>query len=147
MSVIVGFDHHPASMVALQRAGDLAAALGTHVHVVHVTSVSDGTLATHGGGEPTTAVTSDQVRVAGALDGLDVQWTFHRRDDGDPAHALLEAASQYDASIIVVGRPEDGLGAALGHMVTGAVARTLIRRSPLPVLVVPNSERREWGPW
>lgn len=147
MSVIVGFDHHPASMVALRCAGDLAAALGTHMHVVHVTSVSDGALATHGGGDSTTPATGDQVRVAGTLDGLNLEWTFHRRDDGDPAHALLEAAAQYDASMIVVGRPEDGIGAALGHMVTGAVARTLIRRSHLPVLVVPNSDARDHGPW
>ena len=147
MSVIVGFDHHPASMMAVRCAGELAAALGAHVHVVHVTSVSDGALATHGGGESSTPATSDQVRVTSALDGLNLEWSFHRRDDGDPAHALLEAAAQYDASLIVVGRPEDGIGAALGHMVTGAVARTLIRRSRLPVLVVPNNEPHDHGQW
>lgn len=58
---------------------------------------------------------------------------------GDPVDALIAAASQYAATMIVVGRPQHGISATIGHIVSGAVARNLMRRSPIPVAVVPET--------
>ncbi|HUO39635.1 MAG TPA: universal stress protein [Mycobacterium sp.] len=139
MALVVGFDRHPASRAALRFAGELAGALNVPLHVVHVADLSDSSL-----GEPTpdapelTGRRSDpQQHVAATLDPAQVQWTYHRMD-GDPVAALLQAAAEHAAEMIVVGRPEQGIGAVFGHIVTGAVARTLIRRSRRPVVVVPE---------
>ena len=75
--------------------------------------------------------------VQAALQAVPVRWTYDLTD-GDAVDALLAAANAHAALMIVVGRPEPGLGAALGHMLTNAVTRTLIRRSPRPVVVVPD---------
>ena len=72
------------------------------------------------------------------LESTGVQWSYHLVS-GDPVAALIEAASEHAASMVIVGRPEQGIGATLGHIVSGAVARGLIRRSPRPVVVVPSS--------
>ncbi|WP_045376778.1 universal stress protein [Mycobacterium kyorinense] len=56
--------------------------------------------------------------LAGALGAADLQWTFHQIR-GDPAEALLDVA-------------------ALGHIVSGSVARNVLRHSHRPVVVVPE---------
>jgi nucleotide-binding universal stress UspA family protein len=40
--------------------------------------------------------------------------------------------------MLIVGRPEHGVGAAVGHLITGSVARNVLRRSNRPVVVVPE---------
>lgn len=134
MALVVGYDRHPASRSALLFAGELAGALNVPLHVVHVADLSDSDL----GAEPPKPAEDELRPVRDALESTGVQWTYHRLS-GDPVAALIEAASQHAAWMIVVGRPEQGLGATLAHIVSGAVARNLIRRSPRPVVVVPES--------
>lgn len=57
------------------------------------------------------------------------------------AMEILDSRGRPAPCVRAVGRPhgpERGLGAALRHIVTGAVARTLIRRSERPVVMVPD---------
>jgi hypothetical protein len=44
--------------------------------------------------------------------------------------------SAYAASMVVVGRPQRAIRSILGHIVTGALARNLLRHSPRPVVAV-----------
>lgn len=128
MALVVGYDSHPASRVALVFAGELAGALNVPVHVVHVV---DG---------PDTAERDADLqrqRVVDALGGTDLQWTYHR-ESGDPAEVLVKAADEHSALMLVVGRPETGVEAALGHLVAGSVARNVLRHSRRPVVVVPE---------
>ena len=140
MVLVVGYDRHPASRAALLFAGQLAGALNVPLHVVHVADASDSTL----GVEPPTPaddpqhLQAEQRPVRTALENTGVQWSYHVMS-GDPVAALITAASEHAASMIIVGRPNKGVGATLGHIVSGAVARGLIRRSPRPVVVVPES--------
>lgn len=137
MALVVGYDRHAASRAALLFAAQLAGALNVALHVVHVTDVSDSTL----GAEPPTSaddqqhLQAEQRPVRAVLESTGVQWSYHLVS-GDPVAALIEAASEHAASMVIVGRPEQ---ATLGHIVSGAVARGLIRRSPRPVVVVPTS--------
>lgn len=136
MALIVGYDRHPASRAALRFAAELAGALNVALHVVHVADVADTSI-----NAPPTAPADqrqrgiDPTQIA-ALLPAGSQWSYHLMD-GDPVAALIEAASEHAASMIVVGRPEQGFSAAIGHIVSGAVARNLIRRSPRPVVMVP----------
>lgn len=125
MALVVGYERHPASRAALVFAGELAGTLNMPVHVVHVV---DGP-----GGDSE----AERQRVADALGAADLQWTYHRIR-GDPAEVLLAAAEEHSASMVVVGRPQHGVEAALGHMVTGSVARNVLRHSLRPVVVVPE---------
>jgi nucleotide-binding universal stress UspA family protein len=140
MALVVGYDRHPASRAALRFAAELADALNVALHVVHVVDRSDtpiGAQASASGGADQRYLEGERRHVGAALDAANVQWSYQVLD-GDPVSALLGAASEHAAFMIVVGRPEQGLGATLGHIVTGTVARTLIRRSQRPVVVVPD---------
>lgn len=71
-----------------------------------------------------------------ALDGSGVRWSFVTLA-GDPARALGRLAESADASIIVVGTRERGLGARFEELLVGSVAVHLTHRQHRPVLVVP----------
>jgi nucleotide-binding universal stress UspA family protein len=137
VALIVGYDRHPASRAALLFAAELTAALNVPLAIVHVADLSDMI-----GAEPSASTDErhadlERQRIAAVLSN-EVRWSYCLVG-GDPVDALIEAASQYAASMIVVGRPQQGISAAIGHIVSGAVARNLMRRSPIPVVVVPES--------
>ncbi|BBZ15338.1 universal stress protein [Mycobacterium branderi] len=125
MALVVGYDRHPAGRAALVFAGELAGALNVPLHVVHVVN---------GRGADFDA---ERQRVADALGAADLQWTYHQIR-GDPAEVLVQVADEHSASMLVVGRPQHGPEAALGHVVTGSVARNVLRHSRRPVVVVPE---------
>jgi nucleotide-binding universal stress UspA family protein len=56
---------------------------------------------------------------------------------GDIAAAILSAAADHHAALVVVGRR--GLGRVKAAML-GSVSDTLVREAPLPVLVVPGHD-------
>ncbi|UQX09746.1 universal stress protein [Candidatus Mycobacterium methanotrophicum] len=130
--LVVGYDRHPASRAALVFAGELAGALNAPLHVVHV--VDDADTAPPNSTSRDVDLDAECRHVADALG--DVQCTYHRLR-GDSASVLLQAARQHGASMLIVGRPEQGIGAAFGHMITGNVARNLLRCGDRPVVVVP----------
>lgn len=142
MAVVVGYDRHPASRAAVLFAGELAGALDVPVHVVHVVDMSDRAAANaEGSGDGAHTLDTESPDIPGhvgdALDWARVQWTYDLRQ-GDPAASLLQAADEHAATIIVVGRPQQGIRAMAGHLVGGGVARNVLRHSTCPVAVVPG---------
>lgn len=140
MALVVGYDRHPASRAALLFAGGLARALDMPVHVVHAVDRSDSAFI----GTPDGAADAVERRLSGErqhvgqiLDAAYVRWTYHLLD-GDPVAAILKTADDCAATLIVVGRPQHGIGPSVSHLVTGAVARNLLRHSTRPVAVVPE---------
>jgi nucleotide-binding universal stress UspA family protein len=75
-------------------------------------------------------------RLHEALDGSGIGWSFVTLA-GDPARALGRLAESADASVIVVGTRERGLGARFEELLVGSVAVHLTHRQHRPVLVVP----------
>ncbi|MDP9989466.1 nucleotide-binding universal stress UspA family protein [Arthrobacter oryzae] len=75
-------------------------------------------------------------RLQDALDGTGIDWSFATLS-GEPARALGRLAESTDASVIVVGTRERGLGARLEEVLVGSVAVHLTHRQHRPVLVVP----------
>ena len=57
---------------------------------------------------------------------------------GDPASALVEAAEQWGADLIVVGSHQQG---AIEHFFVGSVAEQVLKKARVPVLVVKVGER------
>lgn len=75
-------------------------------------------------------------RIADQLDGTGVRWTFVLLA-GEPARSLGRYAASINASMIVVGTKEHGLGPKFEGLVTGSVALHLAHRQNCPVLMVP----------
>jgi nucleotide-binding universal stress UspA family protein len=75
-------------------------------------------------------------RLQEAFDGTGIRWSFVTLA-GEPARALGRVAESTDASVIVVGTRERGLGARLEELLVGSVAVHLTHRQHRPVLVVP----------
>ncbi|MEE2523619.1 universal stress protein [Pseudarthrobacter sp. J75] len=81
----------------------------------------------------------DQLRsiLGQALEGQGVEWSL-RTLAGDPSRALGRLAADCDASMIVVGTPEHGLGHRLSEMLNGSISAWLSHHQSCPVLVVPD---------
>jgi nucleotide-binding universal stress UspA family protein len=137
--LVVGYDRRPASRAALVFAGELAGALNVPLHVVHVVDDADDavTAASTSTSRDTGDRDAESQYVADALDPVNVSWTYQRLR-GDPGTVLLDTMNEHSASMLIVGRPEHGVGAAVGHLITGSVARNVLRRSNRPVVVVPE---------
>jgi nucleotide-binding universal stress UspA family protein len=75
-------------------------------------------------------------RLQDALHGTGVRWSFVTLS-GDPARALGQLAESAEASVIVVGTRERGLGARFEELLVGSIAVHLTHRQHRPVLVVP----------
>ncbi len=75
-------------------------------------------------------------RLSAVLSPYGISWSY-RRMAGDPARTLGRLAQKVDASVIVVGTRERGMGHKLEEMLTGSVAVHLAHRQCTPVLVVP----------
>lgn len=140
MSLVVGYDRHPASRAAVLFAAELAGALNVPVHVVHVVDMSDSAISGTSTGSAEAVerrLSAERQHVGEALDATHVEWAYHLLT-GDPVKALLKTADDCAARLIVVGRPQHGIGPALSHIVTGTVTRNLLRHSTRPVAVVPE---------
>ncbi|WP_426997490.1 universal stress protein [Pseudarthrobacter sp. N5] len=83
------------------------------------------------------AVTEELKAMIGtSLKGGSVDWTL-RTLAGDPARALARLAAESNASMIIVGTPERGMGHRVSEALNGSVAAWLSHHQDHPVLVVP----------
>jgi nucleotide-binding universal stress UspA family protein len=78
------------------------------------------------------------------LDAAGVRWSFLTLT-GDPARALGQLADSANASVIVVGTREPGLGTRLEQLLVGSVAVQLTRGQHRPVVVVPLARQHDPG--
>jgi nucleotide-binding universal stress UspA family protein len=91
------------------------------------------------------AVRSELSELVGAEnEGLPVEWTL-RLLTGDPARALGRLAHDVQASMIVVGTPERGLGHRLSEVLNGSVGSWLSHHQSRPVLIVPTRHAAHAG--
>jgi nucleotide-binding universal stress UspA family protein len=124
------FSEH--SEAAFRLASEFARDYRAHLVVLHV--LSKQTLAY---GEILSAPEEDQYRV-NALDALHkIQpgnrtiSIEHHLVEGDPATAIIQAARQFAADLIVMGMHGR---TGLSRLLMGSVAEQVVRRAPCPVL-------------
>jgi nucleotide-binding universal stress UspA family protein len=130
-----------------QRASDLARKLGAQVVLLYAvqlpTGVSAETAVTPGGMPSLDALQRDAHDQLSALaqdflgKGIDVRY---RVDVGPPVDAILEAAGEEGATMIVMGTHGRR---GLTRFFLGSVAEQVIRRAPCPVLTVRADEDME----
>jgi nucleotide-binding universal stress UspA family protein len=133
-AIVVGFDGSPAAERALDRAAELAGDRGRVVLVsantqLESTGVVDEPILDSPSAEQRDAVLD---RGAAALRerGIEPQVIAA---DREPAEALVQAARDTDARMIIVGSTGSGY---VAHAILGSTAENVIRRAPCDVLVV-----------
>jgi nucleotide-binding universal stress UspA family protein len=134
-AIVVGYDGSEPGRAALDHALGLAGELGDRVTVVFgyaPPGIWGGEIADHEQaieelGGRVTAEARERAAAAGAE--IDVQLVAKRASE-----ALLEAAEQRDARMIVVGGTGDG---AIKGILLGSTAMKLLHLSDRPLLVVP----------
>lgn len=137
--ILVATDFSDASKAALRCARELAAQLGSTLHVMHVVL------------DPSSQPWAAEA-FAMPLGALILEWQEHARRDllaalpvearanavivtpvGSPYAEIIHYASDQHVDLIVVGTRGRG---ALGHLLLGSVAERVVRKAPCAVLTV-----------
>ena len=141
-TIVVGIDGSPTAQIALEKAIELAGEAGACLHVV---SAYEPTPARVTGGAPagedyalSPTFKADAV-LQRALDrasdaGLRIE---QHAPKGSPADALIAAAEENDADLIVIG----SVGMQGPKRIFGSVPNSVSHRSPCDVLIVHTQER------
>jgi nucleotide-binding universal stress UspA family protein len=133
--LVVGYDGSDCSKAALDKACELAKELGDKVVIVFGYApggYGGGEIPTHREAveeiaEKVTAEASQRAAAAGAEHEV-------RLKPLKPSHALLEAAAEHEARMIVVGSYGE---APLKGVIIGSTPYRLLHQTERPVLVVP----------
>ena len=130
VTVLVGVDGSPASDEALSEAGDVAAAFGAAVVVVHVNQVVtvDGVALV----EPEVDALAELRRAVATLTCRGLRVTAEMPVDRSAANGIVTAAERQHADLVVLGsrRPSH-----VGGLLLGGVAHEAIHRLRCPVLL------------
>jgi nucleotide-binding universal stress UspA family protein len=140
--IVVGVDGSANSRRALAWAAGLARAFNAEIVAVHAVG-----LLTHLDAGPPVPSQGHRDAIGLAFAG---EWTSQLEEsglsfervmlDGSPVPALLGAADDYDADIIVVG--SRGLG-GFPELLLGSTSHQLAQHAGRPVLIVPPSQESE----
>lgn len=145
MTVLVGFAEGRGARDALELGAALAEALDESLTVVTVVRRTWGTPSVPGVDaefiewtrrEADDVLSSARERVAELAPDRDV--AFRRVEGRSVPAALLDAATEHDASVVVLGSAADG---SLGQVVIGSTADRLVHSSPVPVAIAPRGYR------
>jgi len=127
MTIVVGYVPTPEGEAALIRAGEEARLRDEKLVVVSLTRGESGAAAAY----PQTSALSRMVSdIKG--DGVDVE-VQHKEQAGDPAEAILAAADEVAASLVVVGLKKRS---AVGKLMLGSTAQTVMLGAKCSVLGV-----------
>ncbi|MEO0559107.1 MAG: universal stress protein [Bacteroidota bacterium] len=142
-TVLCALDFSDGSPRALIAAADFAERAGADLHLLHVDPLFRARLATTPGGD-STAVFRQRVeafvnQALGAEDAFDVLApTVHESYGESPADGILRYAEEIGAGLVVTSTHSRQ---GLDHLLLGSVAAEVLRRSTVPVLVVPEQSQ------
>lgn len=144
MIILVAVDLSPASNKVVAAAGDVADLTGASVYVLHAAEPEPDFVGYDAGPEVVRTQVAEELRrehrevqaLAESLRerGLDATALLVR---GPTVETTLKEADSLDAGLIVVGTHGHG---AVYDVLIGSYSAGIIRRSKLPVLVVPIRE-------
>jgi nucleotide-binding universal stress UspA family protein len=133
--VVLGYDGSDEAKAALDETIRLFTGTGTEVVVVFAYDISplDGAAVADFKAELDRIADQETTRALEDLEAAGIEATA-LHVSGKPADAIIEAALETAARMIVVGSPKRG---PLASAVLGPVVLSLAQRSPAPLLVVP----------
>ena len=141
MNILVAVDLSPASQIVVEAAGRVAKLTGAKIYVIHAAEPEPDFVGYDAGPEIVRTQVANELR----QEHRDVQALAQKlRDDGLDATALLvrgptvetmlKEADSLEAELIVLGTHGHG---AVYDVLIGSYSAGIIRKSKLPVLVVP----------
>jgi nucleotide-binding universal stress UspA family protein len=137
--ILVPVDFSPHSAKAVNVAVEFAKAFSAEIHLLHAYSLPIGVVGPYDYQIPANILGEMRESAARRIDeevkkvaNLDVK-TTGIITEGVPTQAIVEAAEQIGADLVVMGTR--GL-TGLKHVVLGSVAERTIRHAPCPVLTV-----------
>jgi nucleotide-binding universal stress UspA family protein len=150
-TILVATDGSDDSDAAVEAALDLAHDTNGRLLVLSVVPEGEGASEDGGGSdsdaEPPARDEDEEVIEANDLtnDVVDhaVEWGIEATPlvwEGEPADAILAAAESEGADVIVIGSSGKS---GVGRMLMGSVSDDVIRRAPVPVMVVRAPRERE----
>lgn len=137
-ALVVGFDRRPESEAALRVAADMGRRLRARLRVVHAIDLADYPIdpdEVEWEDQARRALASERQTVAEVLADYPESWSYQVWRSS-PTHAIIWAADQVDALMIVVGKRGEGWRTVLDRLVSPSVSHRLINRCGRPVLVV-----------
>lgn len=137
-NVLVPLDGSQLAERAIPYAATLARAAQARLRLLHV--MPDTPAAAASGKELDVAARLEML--AGQLRARDVQATAHTVTGESPATAIVHAASDPPADVVVMsthGR------SGIGRWLYGSVAEAVLQQLDVPVLLIPASSRHPWS--
>lgn len=144
MNLVVAVDLSPASDPVIEAARRVAEATGAHVHVLHVAEPDPDFMGFEAGPEVVRGQLADEYRrehqavqaFAEALrgDGIEATALLIR---GPTAQATIRQAERLGAELIIVGSHGRS---AIYDVLVGSYSAAILRKSRIPVLVVPTRD-------
>ncbi len=140
--IVVGTDGSATAQRAVERAADLAGALGTTIEIVTSYAVAHPNWIASAGGMAVTVPTHEEIRAEAevvlqraqrSLAGRGLQVGTHLCE-GDPSDALMTIADDLGAAMIVVGNR----GMTGARRVLGSVPNRVSHHADRAVLIVPT---------
>jgi universal stress protein A len=133
--IVLGYDDRATSKRALERAGQVAKALGSELIVTSVAPLMINIGRSAGPGDPTDPPSEhiEELKHARSyLEGEGIQADYVPAM-GDPAQTIAELAKERGADLIVLGTHEPGV---LGRLFGQSVTETVAHKVHCDVLVV-----------
>jgi glycine betaine transporter len=138
--ILVPVDFSAASRAALWRAGELAAALGSTIELLHVVDLPEPQHVISEGHVPLPpeyrqeVSRSAQDHLRDWLETAQIPVPIHRvLADGSPFVEIVKYAREHAVDLIVMGTHGRG---GMSHLVLGSVADKVVRTAPCPVMTV-----------
>lgn len=134
-TIVVGYDDSEASRRALERGALLAKAFESTLVVTSVAPAAPSAAARSIGADPVETAGNHLAELAAARSYLDSQGLAASYVEalGHPGDAILAAAQEHSADLIVVGTREPGL---LTRLLGGSVSEKVSQRAHCDVLIV-----------
>jgi nucleotide-binding universal stress UspA family protein len=144
-NLAVGIDFSDAKTPVIEAAIELAKPLGATLHLIHIISpvpsfVGYAEYAYPGIDEREAELEAEKKKVQGAVDDLHARGidAHGYMKEMETVAGLIEFAKHHDADLLIVGSHSRNF---LSRVLLGSTAEGVIRKSEIPVLVVPVREK------
>jgi nucleotide-binding universal stress UspA family protein len=147
-TILVPVDFSPPSTSALALARELAGPFGAELHLLHVRTVVDNPIVSPEDlDEVERILAMSDARTLELLekssDGIGSPTHCHVRRGVSPAEAVIDAVSELDCDLVVMGTQGRR---GLKRLLVGSVAKEVVHRSPVPVLTTRVETDRGFPP-